>query len=77
MENRGNREIFNHREQRSQSIDGSGKMESTVNHETTRKIQMAEKCLAEATQPGFSLATFDQPLAKGFADEMGLVELLH
>ena len=52
-------------------------MESTVNHETTRKIQMAEKCLAEATQPGFSLATFDQPLAKGFADEMGLVELLH
>jgi hypothetical protein len=43
----------------------------------TRKILMAEEGLAEARQHGFSLATFDQPLAKGFADETGLVELLH
>jgi hypothetical protein len=32
--------------------------------------------LAEARQHGFSLATLDQPLAKGFVEEMGLVELL-
>jgi predicted nucleic acid-binding protein len=30
-----------------------------------------------ARQHGFSLATLDQPLAKSFADETGLVELLH
>jgi hypothetical protein len=38
---------------------------------------MAGECLAEARQHGFSLATLDQPLAKSFADETGLVELLH
>jgi hypothetical protein len=42
-----------------------------------RKIQMAEECLAEAWQHGCSLATLNQPLAKSFADETGLVELLH
>jgi hypothetical protein len=67
-------------------------MENRVNHEisavaelwrdkprttrTARKIQMAEECLAEARQHGFSLATLDQPLAKSFTDETGLVELL-
>jgi hypothetical protein len=44
---------------------------------TTRKNQMAEELLAEATQHGFSLARLDQPLEKGFADEKGLLELLH
>ena len=33
--------------------------------------------VALARQHGFSLATLDQPLAKSFADETGLVELLH
>jgi toxin-antitoxin system PIN domain toxin len=33
--------------------------------------------VALARQHGFSLATLDQPLAKKFADETGLVELLH
>ena len=33
--------------------------------------------VALARQPGFSLATLDQPLAKGFANETGLVELVH
>ena len=33
--------------------------------------------VALARQHGFSLATLDQPLAKSFADEPGLVELLH
>jgi uncharacterized protein len=33
--------------------------------------------VALARQNGFSLATLDQPLAKSFADETGLVELLH
>jgi len=33
--------------------------------------------VALARQHGFILATFDQPLAKSFADETGLVELLH
>ncbi|MGP8198920.1 MAG: hypothetical protein ACLQU4_05390 [Limisphaerales bacterium] len=32
--------------------------------------------VALARQHGFSLATLDQPLAKSFADETGLVELL-
>jgi hypothetical protein len=42
-----------------------------------QKIQMAEECLAEARQHGFSLAMLDQPPAKSFADETGLVELPH
>jgi predicted nucleic acid-binding protein len=33
--------------------------------------------VALARQHGFSLATLDQPLARSFADETGLVELLH
>jgi toxin-antitoxin system PIN domain toxin len=33
--------------------------------------------VALARQHGFSLATLDEPLAKSFADETGLVELLH
>ena len=33
--------------------------------------------VALARQHGFSLATLDAPLAKTFADETGLVELLH
>jgi toxin-antitoxin system PIN domain toxin len=33
--------------------------------------------VALARQHGLSLATLDQPLAKSFADEMGVVELLH
>lgn len=33
--------------------------------------------VALARQHGFSLATFDESLAKSFADETGLVELLH
>ena len=33
--------------------------------------------VALARQHGFSLATLDAPLAKSFADERGLVELLH
>ena len=33
--------------------------------------------VALARQHGFSLATLDQPLAKSFAAETGLVELLH
>jgi uncharacterized protein len=33
--------------------------------------------VALARQHGFSLATLDQPLAKSFADEPGVVELLH
>jgi toxin-antitoxin system PIN domain toxin len=33
--------------------------------------------VAVARQHGFSLATLDEPLAKSFADETGLVELLH
>jgi len=33
--------------------------------------------VALARQHGFSLATLDQPLAKSFSDETGLVELLH
>src|ERR1039458_9036657 len=33
--------------------------------------------VALARQHGFSLATLDQPLAKGFANETGLVELVH
>ena len=33
--------------------------------------------VALARQHGLSLATLDQPLAKSFADETGLVELLH
>jgi hypothetical protein len=41
------------------------------------KIQMAGECLAEARQHGCSLATLDQPPAKSFADETGLVGLLH
>ena len=32
--------------------------------------------VALARQHGFSLATLDTPLAKGFADEIGLVELV-
>jgi predicted nucleic acid-binding protein len=33
--------------------------------------------VALARHHGFSLATLDQPLAKSFADETVLVELLH
>jgi toxin-antitoxin system PIN domain toxin len=33
--------------------------------------------VALAKQHGFTLATLDEPLAKGFAAEPGLVELLH
>jgi predicted nucleic acid-binding protein len=33
--------------------------------------------VALARQRGCSLATLDQPLAKSFGDETGLVELLH
>jgi toxin-antitoxin system PIN domain toxin len=33
--------------------------------------------VALARQHGFSLATLDQPLARSFAEETGLVELLH
>lgn len=33
--------------------------------------------VALARQHGFSLATLDQPLARSFADETGLVELVH
>jgi toxin-antitoxin system PIN domain toxin len=33
--------------------------------------------VALARQHGFSLATLDEPLAKSFEGEMGLVELLH
>jgi toxin-antitoxin system PIN domain toxin len=33
--------------------------------------------VALARQHGFSLATLDQPLARSFADETGLVDLLH
>ncbi len=32
--------------------------------------------VALARQHGLSLATFDQPLAKSYVDERGLVELL-
>jgi hypothetical protein len=40
--------------------------------------QITERYLvALARQHGFSLATLDQPLAKGFANETGLVELVH
>jgi hypothetical protein len=60
-----------------QALTDQGKRSQPRNIRKTRKIQMAEECLAEAGQHGFSLATLDQPLAKSFADETGLAELLH
>jgi predicted nucleic acid-binding protein len=40
--------------------------------------QITDRCLvALARQHGFSLATLDQPLAKSFANEASVVELVH
>src|SRR5208282_515334 len=102
MENRGNREIFIHRVQRSQR--GKAATESGLARRTRRLTQIRNKnsssasiCVFCGQRPFFPysknpdgrnvwqrpgnmdscLATLDQPPAKSFADETGVVELLH